>query len=79
MLPVLLEHERRDAVRGSRTFEDHLLTAGEVAGTMRVSTMTVYRMIMGGELPAIRVGRGYRIRQSDVDRYLEERRVGSGS
>ena len=66
-------------MQGSRSFEDRLLTAGEVAGTMRVSTMTVYRMIKGGQLPAIRVGRGYRIRQSEVERYLEERRVGSGS
>jgi excisionase family DNA binding protein len=47
----------------------------EVAGTMRVSNMTVYRLIKGGELPAIRVGKNYRIRESDMDRYLDQRRV----
>jgi excisionase family DNA binding protein len=67
-------------VQGSRSFvDDRLLTVGEVAGTMRVSTMTVYRMIKGGDLAAIRVGRGYRIRQSEMERYLDERRVRSGA
>ena len=54
---------------------DRLLTVGEVAGTMRVSNMTVYRLIKGGQLPAIRVGKNYRIRESDVDRYLSDRAV----
>jgi excisionase family DNA binding protein len=54
---------------------DELLTVAEVAATMRVSNMTVYRLIKGGELPAIRVGRAYRVRESDVDRYLAARSV----
>ena len=54
---------------------DRLLTVAEVAGTMRVSNMTVYRLIKAGELPAIRVGKNYRIRESDMDRYLEQRQV----
>jgi excisionase family DNA binding protein len=54
---------------------DRLLTVGEVAGTMRVSNMTIYRLIKSGQLGAIRVGKNYRIRESDVDRYLSERLV----
>jgi excisionase family DNA binding protein len=54
---------------------DRLLTVGEVAATMRVSNMTVYRLIKAGQLPAIRVGKNYRIRESDVNRYLSERSV----
>jgi excisionase family DNA binding protein len=54
---------------------DRLLTVAEVAGTMRVSNMTVYRLIKAGQLAAIRVGKNYRIRESDVDRYLSERFV----
>jgi excisionase family DNA binding protein len=42
---------------------------------MRVSNMTVYRLIKGGELPAVRVGKNYRIRESDVERFLEDRSV----
>jgi excisionase family DNA binding protein len=52
-----------------------LLTVSEVAATMRVSNMTVYRLIKGGELPAVRVGKNYRIRESDVERFLEDRSV----
>ena len=52
---------------------DRLLTVGEVAATMRVSNMTVYRMIKGGQLRAIRVGKNYRIRESTVNRYLSDR------
>ena len=52
-----------------------LLTVGEVAAAMRVSNMTVYRLIKSGQLAAIRVGKNYRIRESDVNRYLADRSV----
>ncbi len=52
-----------------------LLTVTEVAAVMRVSNMTVYRLIKAGELPAVRVGKNYRIRENDVERYLSERSV----
>jgi excisionase family DNA binding protein len=49
------------------------LTVQEVADLMRVSTMTVYRIIKSGELPAVRVGRSFRVRDVDVDTYLGSR------
>ena len=52
-----------------------LLTVSEVATAMRVSNMTVYRLIKGGELPAVRVGKNYRLRETDLERFLEERSV----
>jgi excisionase family DNA binding protein len=42
------------------------LTVAEVADMMRVSTMTVYRLVHAGELPAVRFGRSYRIPESAV-------------
>ena len=54
---------------------DRLLTVGEVAALMRVSSMTVYRLIKSGSLAAIRVGKNYRIFESDVNNYLSERSV----
>ena len=56
-------------------FGEPLLTVGEVANLMRVSNMTVYRLIKAGQLAAIRVGKNYRIRRTDVDRYLTDRAV----
>lgn len=55
--------------------EGTLLTVAEVAAIMRVSNMTVYRLIRGGDLPAIRVGKNYRIREAETHRYLMERSV----
>ena len=50
-----------------------LLTVAEVADELRVSTMTVYRLIQRDELPALRIGRSYRIDKSDLDAYLSNR------
>ncbi|MBF4163856.1 helix-turn-helix domain-containing protein [Nocardioides acrostichi] len=48
------------------------LTVAEVAQIMRVSKMTVYRLVHGGELPAVRVGRSFRVREDAVDEYLRK-------
>ena len=45
-------------------------TVAEVALLMRVSKMTVYRLVHGGELPAVRVGRSFRVPESAVHDYL---------
>jgi excisionase family DNA binding protein len=54
------------------------LTVQEVADLMRVSSMTVYRLIKAGDLPAVRVGRSFRVREEDVDRYLGSRYTEAG-
>ena len=46
------------------------LTVAEVADILRVSSMTVYRLIKAGELPAVRVGKSYRVAEEDLDKYL---------
>ena len=47
------------------------LTVAEVAAVMRVSKMTVYRMVHSGELPAVRVGRSFRVPEKAVQDYLK--------
>jgi len=51
-------------------FSNKLLTVNEVASILRVSNMTVYRLVKSGQIPAIRVGKNYRIKESDVNDYL---------
>jgi excisionase family DNA binding protein len=51
--------------------EVRFLTVAEVAGVMRVSKMTVYRMVHAGELPAVRVGRSFRVPEKAVQDYLK--------
>ena len=46
------------------------LTVTEVAAIMRVSKMTVYRLVHGGELAAVRVGRSFRVPEPAVREYL---------
>ncbi|MGQ7295278.1 MULTISPECIES: helix-turn-helix domain-containing protein [Quadrisphaera] len=46
------------------------LTVAEVATMMRVSKMTVYRLVHSGEMPAVRVGRSFRVPETAVDQYL---------
>ncbi|MGN6162266.1 MAG: helix-turn-helix domain-containing protein [Marmoricola sp.] len=48
------------------------MTIAEVAAVMRVSKMTVYRLVHGGELPAVRVGRSFRVSEKDVNAYIEK-------
>ncbi|ERJ46526.1 helix-turn-helix domain-containing protein [Corynebacterium pseudodiphtheriticum] len=46
------------------------LTIAEVAEMMRVSKMTVYRLVHAGDLPAVRVGRSFRVHEEAVNEYL---------
>ena len=50
---------------------DELLTVAEIAESLRVSTMTVYRLIRTGELPTVRVGRNYHMRRRDLAAFLD--------
>lgn len=58
--------------------QSRFMTVGEVASTLRVSSMTVYRLINAGELQAVRIGRSFRVRSDHLDRYLAERFTKAG-
>jgi excisionase family DNA binding protein len=61
----------RPAPRPAVTF----LTVAEVAAIMRVSKMTVYRLVHGGEMAAVRVGRSFRVPEPAVRDYLADART----
>jgi excisionase family DNA binding protein len=48
------------------------LTVAEVAASLRVSKMTVYRLVHAGDLPAVRVGRSFRVPEDAVNDYLRK-------
>jgi excisionase family DNA binding protein len=58
--------------------EVRFLTVAEVATVMRVSKMTVYRMVHGGDLPAVRVGRSFRVPEKAVHDYLRSAFIEAG-
>ena len=62
------------------TYEDKgtgssLLTIDEVLGYLNVTSRTIYRLIRIGELPAVRIGRQWRIRRTDLDHWLDRQRT----
>ena len=58
--------------------EVRFLTVAEVAQVMRVSKMTVYRLVHAGDLPAVRVGRSFRVPEQAVHSYLRDSFVEAG-
>jgi len=52
-----------------------MLTAKEVAELLRVSRMSVNRLVATGALTAVRVGHQYRFEQVEIDRYLGDNRT----
>ena len=67
----VLHKKERCTMAGSGDMSDaKFLTVAEVAAMMRVSKMTVYRLVHNGDLPAVRVGRSFRVVEEDVNDYL---------
>lgn len=48
------------------------ITVAEIATELRVSRMTVYRLLNEGTIPSIRVGRGFRVARDKFDQYLAD-------
>jgi excisionase family DNA binding protein len=55
--------------------EGAFLTTDEVLGYLKVTPRTIYRLIKAGELPAVRVGRQWRFRRTDLDAWLDSQRL----
>jgi excisionase family DNA binding protein len=64
-----------DPIREMEAF----LTTDEVLIYLKITPRTIYRLIRSGELPAVRIGRQWRFRRADLDRWLERRRGFSAS
>ena len=47
-------------------------TVAEVASVMRVSKMSVYRLIHAGELEAVQFGRSFRVTDQALNAYLQK-------
>jgi excisionase family DNA binding protein len=54
--------------------DETFLTTEEVLEYLQVNLRTVYRLIKAGKIPAVRVGRQWRFRKSDIDAWLDSQR-----
>jgi excisionase family DNA binding protein len=61
--------------------DEAFMTTEEVLEYLHVTQRTIYRLIQAGRIPAVRVGRQWRFRKQDVDRWLESQggRAGRGA
>jgi excisionase family DNA binding protein len=57
------------------TAASELLTTEEVISFLRVNTRTLYRLIRAGDFPAVRVGRQWRFRRTDLEAWLRRDRA----
>jgi excisionase family DNA binding protein len=80
-----LRRRRKEAQQPSRARAESgtvgemtFLTVAEVASLMRVSKMTVYRLVHSGTLPAVRVGRSFRVPENAVHDYLRSSFIEAG-
>ena len=53
---------------------EKLLSIEEVAEILDLEYKTIYRLIRGGELPAARIGRVYRVNRADLEAFLERQK-----
>ncbi len=61
--------------QGRRSDTPAFMTTGEVIAFLRVNARTLYRLIHTGGLPAVRVGRQWRFRRSDLEVWLSRDRA----
>ena len=53
--------------------DEKLFTTEQVANILQVHPFTILKFIKQGKLRGIKLGRVYRIKESDVEKFLEER------
>lgn len=54
---------------------DSVLTIGELAGYLRISRSSLYKLAQAGKIPGQKVGKHWRFRKEAIDRWLEKTRV----
>lgn len=68
-------HMTQVTVNATSVSKDDLLTLQAVADILSVSKTSLYAWIAEGRLPAIRVGREWRVQRSNLDSWLEDQRT----
>jgi excisionase family DNA binding protein len=54
------------------------LSTSQAAGQLGITTRTLYRLIDSGQLPAYRFGRVIRLKEQEVESFVERSRIAPG-
>lgn len=57
--------------------DDEILTLKEVADYLKLAEKTAYRLAAEGKLPGFKVGGSWRFKQTDIERWIEEKKASS--
>lgn len=71
-----IDVDTNEASKGEEEVPSKYLKVGDVAKTLNVSPMTIYRQIKAGKLRALRVGNSMRIHRKDLESYLHQETSG---
>lgn len=55
--------------------QDDLLNLSEVASRLKLTKLTIWRYVNDGKIPAYKIGRELRVKSSDLDHFIESKRV----
>jgi len=61
-----------------RTGEEHILTIKEVAGYLKVTERTIYRLSQAKKIPAFKVGGMWRFMRVDIEAWIARQTSGTG-
>ena len=51
---------------------DKWLTLEQIAEYLQMSTSSIYKMVQAGKIPAYKVGRQWRFKKKEIDRWVEK-------
>lgn len=67
----MINHERKEVfIMEVLKIEKIVLHVSEVASLLQCSSLTVYKLIHSGDLSAYKSGKAWKIRVSDLEKYL---------
>jgi len=59
----------------NRFVMDKWLTLEQIAEYLQMSTSSIYKMAQAGKIPAYKVGRQWRFKKDEVDRWVEKQKL----
>ncbi|MCP4714527.1 MAG: helix-turn-helix domain-containing protein [Deltaproteobacteria bacterium] len=63
----------------SAKFESQILTVEEVAEFLKLSKITIYKLVKKGQIPGFRVGNSWRFRKDKILDIISKQTMGAGA
>ncbi len=54
------------------TGQEWMLTPRDMQRVLKIGSTKCYELLASGEIPSVRIGRNYRVRKQELERWLEQ-------